>query len=178
VLADGSINVGSETLMSRGPGKIQRAVIAVFEAEPENGFLLSELCERVYRGINRVEKKHLVAVARAAHGIPWLAHMKRDTLGGELVFYNPASVVAYGIARLKGDNFGAMKGIPTPGFRGGSRNPKMTCGNRCCPKAAIISTSQRAARGGALLRWSTQNSSVTLRRVSALSESRKPRWTN
>jgi hypothetical protein len=105
VLADGSINVGSETLMSRGPGKIQRAVMAVFEAEPENGLLLSELCERVYRGINRVEKKHRVAVARAAHGIPWLAHMKRDTLGGELVFYNPASVVAYGMARMKGDKF-------------------------------------------------------------------------
>jgi hypothetical protein len=122
VLADGSINVGSETLMSRGPGKIQRAVIAVFEAEPENGFLLSELCERVYRGINRVEKKHRVAVARAAHGIPWLAHMKRDTLGGELVFYNPASVVAYGIARLKGDNFGRYERNTDP--RVSWRQPK------------------------------------------------------
>jgi hypothetical protein len=55
-------------------------------------------------------------VARAAHGIPWLAHMKRDTLGGELVFYNPASVVAYGIARLKGDNFGRYERNTDPRF--------------------------------------------------------------
>src|SRR5262249_5851166 len=40
---------GLETLMSRGLGRIQRAIVAVFEAEPDNGFLLSELCERVYR---------------------------------------------------------------------------------------------------------------------------------
>jgi hypothetical protein len=44
VLADGSINVGSETLMSRGPGKIQRAVIAVFEAEPEKMGFCSQNC--------------------------------------------------------------------------------------------------------------------------------------
>jgi hypothetical protein len=92
--------------MSRGPGKIQRAIEAVFAAEPDNGFLLSELCERVYSGVNRIEKKHRVAVARAANGIPWLAHMKRETLGGELVFYNPASVMAYAMARLKSDSIG------------------------------------------------------------------------
>src|SRR5262249_9267610 len=96
--------VGRETLMSRGYRIIQRAIVTVFEAEPDNGLLLSELCQRVYRGINRIEKKHRVAVARAAYRIPWLAHMKRGTLGCEVVFYNPASVLAYGMARLKSDN--------------------------------------------------------------------------
>src|SRR5262249_14704689 len=101
--------VGLETLMSRGPGRIQRAIMAVFEAEPDNGFLLSELCERVYRGINRVEKKHRGAVARAAYKTPWLAHMKREMLGGELGFGNPASVMSYGMARLKADCFGGYE---------------------------------------------------------------------
>src|SRR5262249_40356618 len=114
--------IGSETLMSRGPGKLQRAIKAVFEAEPENGFLLSELCEHVYRGVNRIEKKHRVAVARAAHKMPWLAQLKRGTLGGELVFYNPASVMAYGMARLKCDQFGRYERHSDPRF--GWREPR------------------------------------------------------
>ena len=103
--------------MSRGYGIIQRAIVAVFEAEPDNGLLLSELCERVYRGINRIEKKHRVAVARAAYRIPCLAHMKRQTLGCEVVFYNPASVLAYGMARLKSDNFSRYERHSDPRFR-------------------------------------------------------------
>src|SRR5262249_25018856 len=101
---------------SQGLGKIQRAIMAVFEAEPDNGFLLSELCERVYHNINRVEKKHRVAIARAAKAIKTLDHMKRGTLGGELVFYNPASVMAYGMARLKGDQFGGYERNNDPRF--------------------------------------------------------------
>jgi hypothetical protein len=92
--------------MSRGHGRVQRAIEAVFATEPDNAFLLSELCERVYPGLNRIEKKHRIAVARAASGIPGLAHMHRETLGGELVFYRPASVMAYAMARLKSDRFG------------------------------------------------------------------------
>src|SRR5262249_46583710 len=114
--------VGSETLMSRGPGKLQRAIEAIFGAEPDNGFLLTELCERIYRGINQVDKKHRVAVARAAYGIPWLAIRKRETLGGELVFYNPASAMAYGMARLKGDNFEGYERNSDPRFSW--RHPK------------------------------------------------------
>ena len=102
--------------MSKGYGTIQRAIIAAFEAEPDNGLLLSELCERVYRGINCIEKKHRVAVARAAYRIPWLAHMKRGTLGCEVVFYNPASVLAYGMARLKSDRFSRYERHSDPRF--------------------------------------------------------------
>src|SRR5262249_9841633 len=104
-------------LMSRGYGAIQRAIIAAFEAEPDNGLLLSELCERVYRGIDRVEKKHRVAVARAAYRIPWLAHMKRGTVGCEVVFYNPTSVLAYGMARLKSGNLSRYERHSDPRFQ-------------------------------------------------------------
>src|SRR5215831_5653678 len=89
--------------MSRGLGHVQRAIVAYFEVEPDNAFLLSELCERVYHGVNRIEKKHRVAVARAAKAIKTLDHMKRETLGGELVFYDPLNVMSYAMARLKSD---------------------------------------------------------------------------
>jgi hypothetical protein len=35
----------------------QRAILAAFEAEPGNAFLLSELCRLVYPGLDRIEKK-------------------------------------------------------------------------------------------------------------------------
>jgi hypothetical protein len=89
--------------MSRGPGKIQRAIEAAFRAEPENALLLSELCERVYRGVNRVEKKHRIAAARAARRIPWLDCWHRETLGRELVIFDPCNVMSRGMATLKAD---------------------------------------------------------------------------
>jgi hypothetical protein len=92
--------------MSRGPGQVQRAIMAAFAAEPDNAFLLCELCERVYPGVNRIEKKHRVAVARAANAIKTLDHWKRETLGGELVFYDPLNVMSYAVARLKSDSLG------------------------------------------------------------------------
>jgi hypothetical protein len=92
--------------MSRGPGYVQCAIAAYFEAEPDNAFLLSELCERIYPRTNRIEKKHRVAVARAAKLISTLAFVKRETLGCELVFYDPLNVMSYAMARLKADAFG------------------------------------------------------------------------
>ena len=44
--------------MSRGPGRIERAIASVFDAEPDNAFTTEELCKRVYCGVNRVKKKH------------------------------------------------------------------------------------------------------------------------
>jgi hypothetical protein len=92
--------------MSRGHGKVQRAILAAFAAEPDNAFLLSELCERIYSDRNRIEKKHRNAVARAAKAIPAIDHMKRATLGSELVFYDPLNVMSYAMARLKSNSIG------------------------------------------------------------------------
>jgi hypothetical protein len=89
--------------MSRGPGKIQRAIEAAFRAEPDNAFLLSEMCERVYPGVNRIEKKHRVAVARAVRAIPQLGCWHRETLGRELVIFDPCDVMSRGMATLKAD---------------------------------------------------------------------------
>jgi len=97
---------GMETLMSKGPGCVQRAIMAAFAAEPNNAFLLSELCQRTYPRIKHIKKKHRVAVARAAKAIKTLDSMKRETLGCELVFYDPLNVMSYAMARLKSDSLG------------------------------------------------------------------------
>lgn len=93
--------------MSRGLGKVGQAIVAAFAAEPANAFLAEELIERVYPGLNRIEKKHRVAVLRAAkslatpeYGISWF---RGGGLGGRLVFFSKYSVLSYAMARLKGD---------------------------------------------------------------------------
>ncbi len=96
------------TLMSRGPGKIERAIEAVFAAEPDDAFTTADLCDRVYPGLNRVEKKHRVAVIRVAKKVfgraGWDCY-RTESLGGTLVFYNPFDVMSYAIGRQKADMF-------------------------------------------------------------------------
>jgi len=89
--------------MSKGPGQVQRAIMAAFESEPDNAFLLSELCERAYPRIRQIQRKHRVAVARAAKTIKTIDSIQRQTLGRELVFYDPLNVMSYAMARLKSD---------------------------------------------------------------------------
>jgi hypothetical protein len=43
--------------MGKGPGRIARAIKGLFEAEPDNAFTTTELCERVY-GIKEIDKRH------------------------------------------------------------------------------------------------------------------------
>jgi hypothetical protein len=89
--------------MSRGPGRIQRAISAAFAAEPDNALTTAELCERAY-GTGAVDKKHRIAVVRAAKKIAGLDHVECHTLGRQLVFYDPLRVLSYAMARLKADS--------------------------------------------------------------------------
>ena len=82
---------------------MQRAIMAAFESEPDNAFLLSELCERAYPRIKQIQRKHRVAVARAAKTIKTIDSIQRQTLGRELVFYDPLNVMSYAMAQLKSD---------------------------------------------------------------------------
>jgi hypothetical protein len=99
-----------ETLMSKGPGRIEQAIAALFKAEPDNAFTVEDLCERVYVGISWVEKKHRVAVIRAAKHVASrnsnIDVMKGETRGGTLTFYNRSNVMSYAMARKKIDNIG------------------------------------------------------------------------
>ncbi len=93
--------------MGKGPGRVERAIEAAFIAEPDNAFTVDDLCDRVYRGVNRIEKKHRVSVIRAAKSLcdrrpalnlNWLCS---DRLGGALVFYTADNLMSYAMARLK-----------------------------------------------------------------------------
>ncbi len=51
--------------MSRGPGRIERAIFDLFDKHPEGAWTTADLCRVIYPTANRVEKKHRVAVLRA-----------------------------------------------------------------------------------------------------------------
>jgi len=102
--------------MSRGLGRIERAIVVVFTAEPDNAFTVGELCERIYPDCERidpdyscVDKKHRVAVIRAAQSLsrrwPDLGWRYSQWLGREKIFFNADSVMSFAMARLKGDQF-------------------------------------------------------------------------
>ena len=93
--------------MSRGPGKIERAIRQLMAAEPTGAWTVEDLCERVYAGINRVEKKHRVSVLRALRravrdDADW-ALWTSEGIGGRVVLVNRTNVESYGLARLKTD---------------------------------------------------------------------------
>lgn len=50
--------------MSRGPGRIQRELLAIFERADHPAFDTGQLCRQIYPG-QAIEKKHRVAVIRA-----------------------------------------------------------------------------------------------------------------
>jgi hypothetical protein len=50
--------------MSRGFGRIERALLKLFQRQPDLVMSTSELCREVY-GVQQIEKKHRVAVLRA-----------------------------------------------------------------------------------------------------------------
>jgi hypothetical protein len=94
--------------MSRGSGRIEQAIIAAFTAEPDNAFTVAELCDRIYPEAGYVDKKHRVAIIRAAKSLsrrwPDLGWRKSETLGGQTIYFNADSVMSFAMARLKGDN--------------------------------------------------------------------------
>jgi hypothetical protein len=85
--------------MSRGPGHIQRVILALIEGDPhgDGAWTLSQICEQAYPGINRPEKKHRVAVARALRKmkLPGTWEVRRiDGHGEEYCLTNACSLVS------------------------------------------------------------------------------------
>ncbi len=93
--------------MSRGAGRIERAIEVNLDKHPDKAFTTEELCRLVY-GVEAVEKKHRVAVIRAANKLM----ERRDTLhcyrgeglGGTAIYFTVTNVISYAMARLKADN--------------------------------------------------------------------------
>ncbi|MHA4730645.1 hypothetical protein [Ensifer adhaerens] len=53
--------------MSRGHGRIERAIIELFGTG--DTWTVEDLCNAAYPGLNRIERKHRVAARRAAHNV-------------------------------------------------------------------------------------------------------------
>jgi hypothetical protein len=96
-----------ETLMSRGPGRVECAIEAILTAEADNAFTVEDLCKRIYPRVRRISKKHRVSVLRAAKRLAQrrdtLTTMGSDTRGGAVVYYTCDNVMSYAMARRKGD---------------------------------------------------------------------------
>jgi hypothetical protein len=96
--------------MSRGPGKIERAIAALLDGNPDMAVTAEELAERVY-GIAAVEHKHIVSVLRALRRLAqrrpdidktWGRDWKRlHKKGGRTVWFNRRNVQSYGLMMLK-----------------------------------------------------------------------------
>ena len=54
--------------MSRGPGTVQRRILALFQENPRAVISTSDLCRQVFKSVV-IAKKHRVSVLRALSGI-------------------------------------------------------------------------------------------------------------
>lgn len=91
--------------MSRGPGRIERAIEAAFTANPDLAFTVPDLAALAFPGLNQLEKKHRVSVLRAAYkALPrcpdWGAAIAGWVQGYPAVFFNQASVPSYCLMRV------------------------------------------------------------------------------
>jgi hypothetical protein len=92
--------------VSRGPGRIQRAIESTFRQNPSSTYSVDELAAVAYPGINQVEKKHRVAVLRAAAAAAetcgwWYGQAQRP--GHSMIYGNPLDLRSYAIWRMRRD---------------------------------------------------------------------------
>jgi hypothetical protein len=113
--------------VSKGPGRVEREIRAAFNADPDSAFTISELCCLIYPDDEFIEKKHNVAILRAARSLarrwPDFGWDRSEQRGRGMVFFNAASVLSWAMARMKGDgviNYGDeedMRAALMPGGR-------------------------------------------------------------
>ena len=87
--------------MSRGPGRIERAIEEIFDAEPENAFTTEDLCRRIF---GASERSHRVSVTRAATNV--LMRCRAWKFRGACrrrIYYRPHNLMSYGMAQVKAD---------------------------------------------------------------------------
>jgi hypothetical protein len=99
----------------KGLGKIQRALVAIFDRERDNAFTIEDLCERIWPDLyprtfgGQIERKHRRTVIRAAYDLarqrPEVQWLRGERVGGALVFFRHDEVMSYAMAQLKADRF-------------------------------------------------------------------------
>jgi hypothetical protein len=109
--------------MSGGHGEIERAIERVFDAEPNNAFTVEDLCDRVYPGINGVERGTVIRAAKNVaqrRDFIFIDHYQSKALGDQFVFYRIDNVTSYAMARLKansGYHYHGSNDERVPGWR-------------------------------------------------------------
>ena len=92
-------------------GRIQQALIKIFDSERDNAFTTEDLCERIWPDLCRdqIKRSHRSTVIRAVRHIasqrPEIQWLYSQRLGGSFVFFRHDEVMSYAIARLKADRF-------------------------------------------------------------------------
>ncbi|MCJ2086243.1 hypothetical protein MKK88_09575 [Methylobacterium sp. E-005] len=77
-----------------------------FEASPDAAFSVADLGPVAYPGLNRVEKRHRVAIIRAADRVAarlWWAKLISERPGGEIIYCNTLNVRSYALGRSRAD---------------------------------------------------------------------------
>jgi hypothetical protein len=94
--------------MSKGPGRIERAIKELFSSNPDLAFGVIDLVEHCFPGA-APEKKHSVSVIRAGHKVadadPDWTVWRGEGQGAALVFVNQASLQSHCLGFLIADNF-------------------------------------------------------------------------
>jgi hypothetical protein len=91
--------------MSKGPGRIERMIRRLFDANPDRAFITDELVEHCYPDAEFIEKKHTVSILRAAHRVvardpDWQAWAIGDGRNIGLCFFNMDNVESYALGWL------------------------------------------------------------------------------
>jgi hypothetical protein len=93
--------------MSKGAGRIERAIRELFDAHPDLAFITDELAEHCFPEAEAIERKHQVSVLRAAQKVvapdpDWRA-WRIEGQGRGWVFVNLANVQSYTLGRIIAD---------------------------------------------------------------------------
>jgi hypothetical protein len=96
------------TLMSKGPGRIERSIEAAFRSNPDGYFSVHDLARIAYPGevYGHIERSKRAAILRAApkvaKSLHWVAF--RSTAmhrGAEVIFANGLSLRSYGLGKVR-----------------------------------------------------------------------------
>jgi hypothetical protein len=97
--------------MSRGPGHVERRVEKLFTRNPTKTFSTGDLIAKVYPGLEWIEKKHRVAVLRAATKVAlrlgnwekWKCErfFQNDLTDRGIIFVNVCDTRSYALGRLR-----------------------------------------------------------------------------
>lgn len=102
--------------MSRGPGRIERAIRELFDAHPDEAFVTDELVEHCYPDARPIEQKHRVAVLRAVRNVlkhdPDWRMVPSESHGGTMTFFNRASARSWALASVMGECRTIYRGSP------------------------------------------------------------------